>query len=89
VADWLSATSVVDAVIAITLLEAAGLIAYRWRTGRGLRAAVLLANLGAGLFLMFGLRAVLGGAVWPWLPVCLVGAGLAHLLDIRLRWTRS
>ena len=77
----------VDAVIAIAVLEAGFLIVHRWRTGRGLRGAALLANLGAGLLLLCGIRAALSGAVWPWLPACLAGAGLAHLADLHLRRT--
>lgn len=84
--DWLASPGIVDAVIAIAMLEAVFLIAYRRRTGRGIAVARLLPNLAAGFLLMLGLRAAVTGAVWPWLPACLAGAGLAHLVDLRLRW---
>lgn len=79
----------VDVAIAFVGVEAIFLLVYRWRTGRGIAAGRLLPNLGAGLLLMLGIRIALGGAVWPWLPLCLLGAGLAHLADIRSRWNRS
>lgn len=88
IAEWLTGTGIVDAVIAITVLELAILLAHHRRTGRGLAPSELLPDLGAGLFLMLGIRAVLAGAAWPWLPVCLAGAGLSHLVHLIRRWPR-
>ncbi len=88
-AEWFSGTGVADGVIAIAVLEAIFLIGYRWRTGRGIAVSRLLPNLCAGLLLMLGVRAALAGAAWPWLPACFAAAGLAHLIDIRLRWNRA
>ena len=87
--DWLASTGVANTVIAIAMFEAILLLGYRWRTGRGIAASKLLPNLCAGLLLMLGVRAALAGAAWPWLPVFLVSAGLAHMLDVRMRWNRE
>ncbi len=85
----LGGSGIVDAVIAIAVLEAIVLVGYRWRTGRGIAIRRLLPNLAAGLLLMFGVRVALVGEPWPWLPVCLAAAGVAHLVDLRLRWDRA
>jgi hypothetical protein len=79
---------IVDAVIAITIAEVLALAAYRRLTGRGPALRDLLPNVGAGLFLMLALRSVLVGVAWPWLALCLAGAGLAHLADLLRRWPR-
>jgi hypothetical protein len=87
--EGLADIRIVEAAIALTTLEALCLIAYRWRSGRGISPARLLPNLCAGLLLMLGIFAALVGASWPWLPVCLVAAGAAHALDIGMRWNRA
>lgn len=84
-----SGTRVVDLVIGLTLLEGAALIAYRRATGRGLPAADFVPNLAAGLCLMLALRGSLAGAAWPWIALCLLGAGLAHGADVWRRWGAS
>jgi hypothetical protein len=39
-----------------------------------------------GIFLLMALRAALAGASWPWVPMALTAALIAHLLDLRQRW---
>ncbi len=75
-----------DLVIAVLLLEIAALLAWHWRTGRGLAPRALLPNLLAGLCLMLGLRAVQAGGHGAWLVAALAASGLAHLVDMRQRW---
>ena len=79
----------VDLAIAITLFELLVLALYHWRTGRGLAPRDLLPNLGAGLALMFALRAVLSASGWGWVAAGLLLAGLAHAADVRRRWPRA
>jgi hypothetical protein len=50
--------------------------------------AEALAFLLAGACLMLALRAALVGASWEWVAAPMAGAGVAHLLDLRLRWRR-
>jgi hypothetical protein len=83
-----SSSAIVDAALAITALETIVLLAYRLRTGRGIDARAVLANVGAGLFLMLALRAAVTDAGWPWLAICLVAAGVAHVADLSMRWRR-
>ena len=86
---WLSSALLIDAVIAVTLLEVAALLAWRRARGGGLPPRDLLLQVGAGLFLMLGARAVALDAAWPWLPLCLAAAGACHAVDLRARWRRG
>ena len=79
----------VDAVIAITLVEGIALVTYACLTGRGLRPRDVIANLAAGLCLMGALRCVLHSTGWAWVALFLALAGAAHLVDLRARWRRS
>ena len=79
---------IVSLVMGFVVLEAALLVAWQRRTGEGVAAADLLPNLAAGFCLLVALRAALDGAAWHWLALRLLGAGAAHLLDLRRRWRR-
>jgi hypothetical protein len=72
----------VDAVIAITLLEAAWLVWWRWR---GLWSASLACTLASGLCLMLALRAALAGAGPAWIVAAVSAAGVAHVADVVMR----
>lgn len=76
----------IDLVIALTLLEAAGLALYHRQTGKGLAPAEFVPTLAAGLALMLAVRAGVSGAGWAWVAAGLSAAGLAHLADVRRRW---
>jgi uncharacterized membrane protein SirB2 len=82
----MNAPLLIDIILGLTLLEIAGLLAYRARTGRGLGARELLPNVMAGVFLILGVRAAVTAAPWtaiaPWMLASLV----AHLVDVRGRW---
>ena len=83
--QWVLGGSLVDTIIAITLLEAAGLLFYHHQTKRGMKPRDYLLNMISGLCLMLALRCILSGASWHLVAICLVGAGLAHIADICLR----
>lgn len=80
---------IVDAVIALMLLEALLLLWLRARLQRGPAPADLLGNLAAGLFLLLALRAALVGAAWLWIAASLTAALAAHLYDLSRRWPRT
>lgn len=42
-----------------------------------------------GLCLMLSVRSALLGMPWYWMALLLSAAGLAHLADLRRRWTRG
>ncbi len=79
-------TGWIDAILVLVVLEAAGLTALHRTTGRGLAPATLLPTLLAGALLLAAMRLALGGAAFPWVGLCLLGAGLAHVADLRRRW---
>lgn len=87
--DWFTSGRIVEAILLLMLVEAAWLL---WRHGRyasGPTPAQLLPTLASGMFLLLAVRAALGA--WPWqlIAMALAGAGLCHLLDLRLRWHRA
>jgi hypothetical protein len=85
-ADFFASGRVVDLILILMLAEALVVLAWWRRTGRGLAPAAFLPFLLAGGCLMLALRAALVGAAWPWMALALLGALLAHLLDLRRRW---
>jgi hypothetical protein len=79
---------IVDLIIALTVVEWLVFVAYHRRTGRGLPPMDLLVNLLSGLLILFALRAALVDAWWGWIALCVLGALLAHVEDLRRRWRR-
>jgi hypothetical protein len=77
---------IVDIVLAVTAIEAAILVAYYHRTGRGPAPGELAGTLLSGICLMLALRTALVGAWWGWIALWLVAAFAAHLNDLRRRW---
>jgi hypothetical protein len=84
--DLFASGRIVDIVLAITAIEAALLVAYHRRTGRGPAPAALFGNLLSGVCLMLALRAALVDAWWGWVALWLLAAFGAHLSDLRRRW---
>jgi hypothetical protein len=76
----------VDLIIAFTLIEGAAIGLYFRATGRGVAPAQFGVNLVSGLCLMFALRSVLAGSGAACVAAGLLGAGLAHGLDLWKRW---
>jgi hypothetical protein len=72
---------IMDVVVALILLEVL-LLALR----RPATLPAALPSLCAGLGLALGLRAVLTGAGWPWLLLCVAASGVAHALEVKRRW---
>jgi hypothetical protein len=79
----------VDVAIAITLLEALAVSAYRRRTGRGPSLRGFALGLAPGLCLMAALRCSVDATGWGWVMLFLAAAGLGHAADLWQRWPRS
>ncbi len=82
--DFIGSGRVLDVIIALTVLEALGLIA--WRRGRG--AWDIIGHLAAGMCLALAFRLSTLGASWIWVAACLAAAGITHLIDTARRWNR-
>ncbi|MEQ1682820.1 MAG: hypothetical protein ABL916_04160 [Burkholderiaceae bacterium] len=80
---------IIDAVIVFTLIECVALVLYHRRTGRGVAVRDFFANMVSGLCLMFALRCLATDAGAAAVALFLLAAGLAHGVDIVMRWRRS
>ena len=80
---------VIDAVIVFTLIECVALVLYHRRTGRGVAVRDFFANMVSGLCLMFALRCLATDAGAASVALFLLAAGLAHGVDLLMRWKRS
>lgn len=80
---------IIDAVILFTLIECVVLVIYHRRTGRGVAVRDFFANMVSGLCLMFALRCLATDAGAAAVALFLLAAGLAHGVDILMRWKRS
>ena len=87
-ADLFATGRIVDFILAVVLLEAAGMALYRSRTGAGVPLPGFLANLASGACLLLALRAALAGSAWHVTAAWLLAGLLAHLADMALRWRR-
>ena len=85
--DLFAGGRVLDLILAGMALEAVGLAAYHRRTGRGVAPHAFLPNLLSGMCLLLAMRAGLAGLWWGWVSLCLLGALLLHLSDLRRLWS--
>ncbi|MDT7953376.1 MAG: hypothetical protein RQ966_17880 [Acetobacteraceae bacterium] len=68
----------VDGILVLVVLESV-LLAVLGR-------ARILPNLLAGFMLLVAMRLALADGALAWVGLSLLGAGLAHLVDLRWRW---
>jgi hypothetical protein len=80
---------VVDAILAMIVIQFAGLAWLHRRRGIGPSPRDLWPTLAAGAALLLALRAALVGAHWTWVAASLALALAAHLADIHRRWPRN
>jgi hypothetical protein len=78
---------VIDLILVFMALEGVILWRYRHATGRGVRASSLIATLFAGASLLLALRGALTGSSWEWVAAWLTAGLVAHLYDLRCRWS--
>ena len=76
----------IDALIALTLFEAALLVFWYRHRGRGVAPAEFGLNLASGLCLMLALRQALAGAGMASIALCLMASGALHAWDLWRRW---
>ncbi len=76
----------IDAVMLFAVFEAVALILWRQRFTRGPTPGAITRMILPGLFLLFALRQALAGEAWPYVPLALIAALLAHAADLYGRW---
>ena len=76
----------IDWILGLVALEAVLLIALRAFTGRGPAPLSFLGNLLSGAFLLLALRNALSGGSLLTIWLCLIGALIAHVADLFVRW---
>lgn len=80
---------IADLILLVIAIEGGVLLAY-WRlTGRGVAPSEFMLNLLSGFCLALALRSALMGAWWGWTTASLALAGLAHAIDLTVRWRRA
>ena len=82
---FFAGTGLVDFVLAVTLVEAALLVLWKVRTGRGMPVGDVLAMLLPGMWLMLALRSVVVQQHWLFTVGFLFAAGLGHIGDMMHR----
>lgn len=85
----LASVTIIDIILAMALAETAAVIGWRMTTGRGPAIRPFLVNVCAGACLVLALRAALANADFIWIAACLAGSLLAHLADLRARWSEG
>ena len=81
--DWLASGRLVDAILALMVLECVAIAAFGARLRIALRDVA--AGMLAGAFLLLALRAALTGAAAHWVLACLALALAAHCADLAAR----
>jgi hypothetical protein len=83
----LATVTIIDIVLLMVVAETAAVISWRIMTGKGPAIRPFLVNVCAGACLVLALRAALANADFMWIAACLAGSLLAHLADLRARWS--
>jgi hypothetical protein len=84
----LESPGLVDLILILVGVEAAALIVWHRWTGHGLSLGEVGRMLPPGICLMVALRAALAGEAWPFVPLALAAALIAHVVDLRGRLKR-
>jgi hypothetical protein len=77
---------IIDLILLLVLMEAGALVLFRLVTGRGPSIGHLLPTLISGGLLLVAVRAALTDMRWELVALPLVGALIAHLVDLSARW---
>jgi hypothetical protein len=79
---------VVDCILLFMAIESVILIAVHRLSRAGPSPRELVASLSAGVALLLALRAAVVGSHWPLIAFWLGVALIAHLGDLKVRWSR-
>lgn len=84
----LSGSILADVVLVFMLIEGLALWLWHVKSGRGIPLREIVVMLSGGLCLTLALRAALAAQDWIWIALPLVGALVAHIIDLRARLRR-
>ena len=84
--ELIESGAIVTVMLLFVAVEVTLLIAYWWRTGRGIDPLSLLLNIGAGTSLMFALRSELLSQGWQVLAAWLICSLFFHGADLVRRF---
>ena len=85
-AELFASGRIVDAILALVVVEAALLTVLHRRRGVGVPPPDLLGYLASGAALLLAVRSALVGAPWTSTASWLAAALVAHLVDLARRW---
>jgi hypothetical protein len=86
VSELFASGRIVDAILALIVVEGVLLTLLNRQRGVGLAPADLLGVLASGAALLLALRSALVGAPWTSTAAWLAAALIAHLVDLARRW---
>jgi hypothetical protein len=89
VIDLIAQPRFIDVILALVAIEAVVILGLRVLRGVGPAPLGFLCTLSAGGFLLLAMRHALAGASPLLIAGSLALAGLAHLADLSLRWSRA
>ena len=89
VAELFATGHAVDGILVLMLIESIALILIGRKLRRAIPTLHVVVSIGAGAALLLALRAALIGAPWQWISLWLLAALIAHLLDLRYRWSQA
>jgi hypothetical protein len=87
VASLFANGQIVVGIVMLMILELIVLIMVRKKSQPALSTAALITNLAAGAALLLSLRAALVDSRWQTVAVWLAVAFVAHVCDLKLRWS--
>ena len=76
----------VDGIIALVILEAVGLLAFRRARGRGMPSREIISFLGAGAGLLIALRVLISDGRFVWFAAAMLVSLVMHLWHVKQRW---
>jgi hypothetical protein len=84
-----SLAEAMDWIIAFSVVECLAVVAWLYLHRRTHFAREVVANMAAGMSIMFALRCHLHDAPGSWVLACLMMAAVAHGIDLWLRFQRA
>ena len=88
-ADLFASGRIIDAIIALLLLEMLALGLFVKATSRGPTLRSIMFNSLAGMSLLLAVKTALSQAPWYWTGAALAASLLMHLGDLYDRWTTA